>query len=966
MKLNKVYIALVGLFSLLVFNACVDEIDIAKGDVVEGVYTDVKLSFSSDDLLKIETKSELATEEEYKVANLYVFVFNANTKVKEFGQLFTSTQDGGLVVEDSKISETDGKQTKGYVTFKTTSGEKLIYAVANVPTAYSLMSLSKGLDNVANFSDLQNLTASMRVNTTGRDQGYLLMSGFLENSGNGGTEGYCQIQPSTGTVDLSTIKLDRLDSKITFKVKSGKDNIDFKLQQYKVFNVPQKASLLPGQSFTKSDDDYLAMPEGFVNYETESNGARAFTFYVLENLNETTSLSGYNERELEEKNADGTNSGVYVYAPKYGTFVEMTGTYFETYSENGLPKERSAEVKYTVHLGYCESVNGSKANDFNTKRNTSYTYNVTVMGVDKIKLEVSDDREEEPGAEGHVVETDKFYQFDAHYGVDLITFPSGAANSRASFRIETPFSKGELKYNNGNWEGDSKDFEWIKFARNVTRTQRGVTTYREDQYRLFSETTGTTAATGKLLTVKELVEDLLNGNPYLSNKAVYTMYIDEYYYDKDPVTGNADLTLWKKFVNQPNRVMHILCDTEYSDDEESSLTTSSIMISQRSIKTFYNVDDSSLSSAFGIETDNETSTLSRSTNNPWSTSGLTNSNGRYNLYRQINSGSASDKWSWDTYISNTYHGTGYFLKDANSSSANNTVKVRHQISACLQRNQDTNKNGTIEPSELKWYPAAINQYTDIWMGTPGLPTETHLHPSGYTTGIRRYLSSSGGNSAEFFAEEASSIGGYGFSYSTGVGRSDSNHPEFQNKYDYRCIRNLGVSKTVEAATPSSSSEYQDYVSVSSASGTYTFSLPYLSASSLRSNPATGELALHDEYSSANRPFKKFVLKSEIAATSRLLFINMNRAASPCEKYNVGGESGWRIPNQREISLILRSKLNNSISLDIGSYMWSRTYSSLSWKLNSDGSPNHGYGATNSIISLPEGSNGLVRCVKDIE
>ena len=42
----------------------------------------------------------------------------------------------------------------------------------------------------------------------------------------------------------------------------------------------------------------------------------------------------------------------------------------------------------------------------------------------------------------------------------------------------------------------------------------------------------------------------------------------------------------KTFVNQENREMHILCNTQRSEDRESSLTTSSIMISQRSIKTF--------------------------------------------------------------------------------------------------------------------------------------------------------------------------------------------------------------------------------------------------------------------------------------------------------------------------------------------------------------------------------------------
>ena len=59
-------------------------------------------------------------------------------------------------------------------------------------------------------------------------------------------------------------------------------------------------------------------------------------------------------------------------------------------------------------------------------------------------------------------------------------------------------------------------------------------------------------------------------------------FVDEFYYDGKP---------WKEFVNQANREMHILCKTQYSHDTESSLTTSSILLSQRSIKTFYDTNN---------------------------------------------------------------------------------------------------------------------------------------------------------------------------------------------------------------------------------------------------------------------------------------------------------------------------------------------------------------------------------------
>lgn len=67
--------------------------------------------------------------------------------------------------------------------------------------------------------------------------------------------------------------------------------------------------------------------------------------------------------------------------------------------------------------------------------------------------------------------------------------------------------------------------------------------------------------------------------------------------------------------------MHILCNTQFSEDKESSLTTSAVMVSQRSIKTFYNEKaGSDLKTAWGLETVNETGRLDKPNENPWNTS----------------------------------------------------------------------------------------------------------------------------------------------------------------------------------------------------------------------------------------------------------------------------------------------------------------------------------------------------------
>lgn len=93
-----------------------------------------------------------------------------------------------------------------------------------------------------------------------------------------------------------------------------------------------------------------------------------------------------------------------------------------------------------------------------------------------------------------------------------------------------------------------------------------------------------------------------------------------------------------------------MCNTQFSEDRESSLTTSAVMVSQRSIKTFYNEKaGSDLKTAWGLETVNETGRLDKPDNNPWSTSNSAK-NGLWNFFQQSNNFSSN---SWSTYISSS-------------------------------------------------------------------------------------------------------------------------------------------------------------------------------------------------------------------------------------------------------------------------------------------------------------------------
>lgn len=384
MKRYKSLLSLKWVAALLLvvgFVSCANEEIISeKTDVIEGVETEINLAFTSA-TPSVQTRGALDVKQEYKVYNLYVFVFDKTGK-KEYGHLFelnaTNSDDKFFDVHEKENSE-DAATTSGKIKMKISSGEKRIYAVANVPAGDSHASLLNDLEEIDDIEGLKN-NVVISTKTVDRPNDRLVMSGWLKNNSQSGTdpEGYCVISPS-GENNISTIKLVRVDARVTFNIsldkQSDRTNIiekSFTPLKFIVKNVPTKAYL-----YGKADNElvsgceYFSSNNGeFANFETkDENGVSSFTFYMMENKQSTIGLNDYNQREKEKKNPLNYE---YEYAPATATLVEMTGSYYEKYTDrDGSIKERHADVKYTVHLGYV----GGDANDFRCQRNTTYIYN---------------------------------------------------------------------------------------------------------------------------------------------------------------------------------------------------------------------------------------------------------------------------------------------------------------------------------------------------------------------------------------------------------------------------------------------------------------------------------------------------------------------------------------------------------------------------------------------------------------
>lgn len=925
MKRYKLH-ALQVLIGLFLLNACAEEDLLPKEETaIDGIPTTVKLSFSAVEANRVTTKGSLQDKDEYAVHNLFVYVFKKTTS-------------GGWEQEYADISEFttvgEGTETNGSVTMNITSGDKKIYAVANVvnnPTLKFSDDPTQVLATLksANTVELVEGLTAYGMAFVSRDQAGQMMSGMYN------ADGLATIRPD-GTMTEGRITLRHLDSKITFRI-SSEAGITFVPKEWKVCRAPRLSYVFERAEDAMDEysqsESYFDMDD-YTNFEVlngvgnDSKGG-SFTFYMLENRKTgSEECTAYQERERENKDAGGLNAG-YKNVSNDAAYVEMKGTYTETV--NG--KIRTAEVKYTVHLGYVSAVDGNEQypdpRDFNNKRNCNYTYNVTVAGVDNIIVEAKADNghvENQPGAEGDVVEASTYISLDAHYEVRNITFRwANLDESTMSVRIKTPFTDGIEAYS--VQDGDNvnlHDYRWVTFVKKEN-TDASFAAFPNDPK--------------KRLSVVDVLNELKAFKADNSNRQksrTYTVFINEYYYDE-----KAD---WHSFVNQDNREMNILCDTESSPDTESSYTSTSFMLSQRSIKTFYSNE---AQTAWGIETQME--------GEPYTTQGTVNKDtdpnyGRYNDYKNIGYTQAT---SWSKYLDLSSNSLKYSSRE----------DYRKLIYACLNRNRDLDGNGLISFNEVRWYLPAINQYTAVWMGKDGLPSDAHFVKNG-NAGAYHMQSSNG---VMFWAEEGSSTGGGTGTY-------------------YRCARNLGMTaddrETAQAPSKLSANNPADYVAYDRNSRTFTLGL--MNGRSLREKAVeSGELADHNELSSINRPFKRFQVAERPAASgSSAAYTSWNVAVanSPCKGYAENGYK-WRLPNQREIALMAgycgvvqtapREEKSKGVYYSGDNYFWSGTSSSLANKVGLGYAiANYAYGATSpsaasTIVTIPN-NVGRVWCVRDVK
>ena len=933
---------------LLLFSGCtVSNTDSAV--VKDGEPVEMILNFGAQDInnniVTRQTMPEIS--DEAKIYNLYIFIFDsAGNKI--YGRYFdvadvldsatavtSSTEDAWYVT----VPEGDSQECSGTIKIHTIprTGCK-IFGVSNIDS--KMVSISpEVLNQVQRQDELLDMVVSL-------NQEFVERSGYFPMTG--------ELSP-VNTASLSgTLNLRRIDAKVRFWVKVGNDSIEtFELKKWQIFNVSgdtylmdkptrEKYNLSTADSAqgyfdtpTKNVEDEDVYQAGSATTVDDDKIRYGFSFYLLENtLKPKKSPTRYTDRERQIKDSEGMN-GEWEYANNNSTYVVLTGrlTMNTDYAiSDGEIKQGctlSAEVRYVIHLGDFSHAGPA---DFNTERNTSYTYTVTVNGVDDIRIEVdssNDDTEgvteNAPGATGEVtIALQEIFNCDAHYETHVLSFNQKYIKADdVTWYVRTPFSEGKPTVINGTDVTTGLDFKWVEFRVN----EKWSNTYSKNRVLYVPHSTKVDhngkpypTSDGKTMYVDELVKYLREqkraydaGQPNAfdrNGELVITAFVNEFYYDEHPFTSNAGPLLWKRVVNQDNmRLMHILSDTKESLDKESTVVGSSYTIQQRSIQTVYNQNHPDLQTAWGAEHFDEYEKLTYNSASVSTTENRGNSsdyNGRLNTLREWGLiGKSNTTFAngvrWDKYLNLTATNDESVLRDGTKNDAN----YKYLRYSCMTRNRDNNGNGVIDPGEVRWYLASIKQLIGVWMGADGIDNTARLYKrtaserdSNDETVWRQHVVSStlyGGNSNSpylVWAEEGSSIGDV--NGSTQWGR--------MTRWEVRCVRNLGMDDTDNANINDTAT---DYITVKGSDAVPLFDLNYLNEKSIRYLGQDGvDLVYSDELSAQNRLYWQFEATSQNCPSyNSINFPDMQANIDRSLGDNPYCPDGYRLPNQREMTLM---------------------------------------------------------------
>lgn len=935
--------------ALAFFAACTDE-EIATGTVQieKGIPVTVSLNY---DVMAATSRTAQSEAVENKVNRVYAIAFHSDGTV--------SGRKSAEIVSGNSIE----------LPMQSGSGQK-IFLIANYDSGIGSLGLNE-LENVNSYDEFKNLSSSLTKGyETQVERMSFLMVGQMKNNSEG--EDIEDINIDTdGTILNSTgkIQLNRVDARITFNVFAKNDNytnFTFQPRYYRVERIPQGTYLVPQETdyVSPNGESYVSMSEkneqkNFDGVrEVDNQNAYYFEFYLLENRQQYKKQITESEKTAKEEDSydnSGTENlyalrekrkevvisdedkkvgqeyqlGDWVYANENSTYVIIRGTL--SYEDQKNKQFINADVTYTVHLG---STGNSSTNDYwyndvtlvnkyATERNTHYTYNVTITGVNSIKVEVNEDKEGRPGVEGDVIVAGgKVEDMDAHYGRTKFTLTRGNILAGLSWAFSTPFQRGMKVFNRIAADDKNEaelatdlslnDYKWVKFAINREYPEKdGVSTYYstdklvkfpgEDAYNGGTGTNSPAPAYGgngvsseyygrhvvKLYDVNQLLNhlyeeaknpasDIFMKGTSVSNSVddseatvTITAFVDEYVYVCDPT---------KYYYRAPKPV----------DENEEGVDLTLW-------KKVVNGDNRMLHICVaGAQ-------YSPDGNSSWANSVISFS--QRPIYTFYNPNDAGLKTAWGVEskgetgeIGVELTGTarfGDYYTNTSDNGRKNTLNILYSTNnrfknlkwdevvsvddagrllddynriwyACLLRNRDLDGDNIVDADEIRWYLASVDQLTDIWIGEAAIPVAKLYTKTAneFSVPMEHVASSSYFNKMGYntpWIIWAEESASRGGYKQSGEGSYENNGAR-----SYRTVRNLGISLDDVNAVP------DDYVIKTS--GTYTiggvkYTEKIIDVSRMNSNairPSAANILLpypllERDENNNNRPPRKFAI-----------------------------------------------------------------------------------------------------------
>lgn len=915
------------LFISLIVSACSDE-EVANwnGEVEEG--TPVVLSLPYDVSIP-KVISRATAEEESKLYDLTIFIFNEAGKLKGYKKIESGLAENG---------------TTGSVTIETTTGKSYLYAVANTSTTlYSAIGMPSTDGEFANFT-LDDLKEMQFKRNKGIDitDGRFLMSGMANNGE------LCELTKSAdgkgmisspADADSKIIKLRRIVSKINFRFKVDDEaKKTFVVKRYDIYNIPQQGYVIDRGVQEATSGIAGNRYDAVTNLQNFSQDEKNLINVYLPENNESVNKNGesvsQSERETNSYAPNGDKS--FTKAPDYATYIVVYGDFTRTNADGRT--DRYADVNYTIHLG---DFNETNWNNYDNERNCKYAYTITIKDVDNIVVEAEKEGDPQPGAEGIVIDytNGKNFLLDSHYEDCVMQFKQSdiqkliAGGKGYIFQIETIDGLSEsFTVNSATWDEsvlNNVDYKWVTFAEGGTyddNNEKGGTPLS------YTATNGQT-----MYTVPELLKylySIADDDSQWTNKdntLTFTCFVDENYYPDRK---------WSEYTNVKPRILYIANNVNMSKDQHSIHAEVAYGVKQRAIQTFYNRDKANNEDfvAYGCETIDETTRTPAeyekdyTFNSDW--------DGRIPMIKEVRA-KGGDEWKW-AYEENTVN--------------------RHLAAiSCMSRNRDLNKDGKITEDEVRWYLPSYSQYSGLWLGEKSIATEAALYTrstselslTGGTTGYMHYFTNTK-DKETFWGEEGSCFG-----------------EETYINY-IRCIRNLKSNSTgVEPEGTSINDanlvdvivadKYYEYDPT-----TRTFNLENMDSKALRDNPQVGEFGYHHERdNNFNVPYISFIVDTEDLRDGVTLEKVVTGKVDCSTRRKEEPGKNWRVPNQRELTLMVLEQEHLKLHRQELQGTFCRTaFSNRLYRYS------YGYTTRLRLYSLQGGSGGSlnlqgwIRCVRD--